>query len=88
MAPLQKGVTGKIQCQKEIPKKRPKNLRPVMRTIHTNNDAKCLKLSDSVINGLTTKIMIGDSNARKMAKRWLENANKGTSNQADSLVKD
>jgi hypothetical protein len=32
--------------------------------------------------------MIGDSKARKMAERWFENANKGTSNQADSLVKD
>jgi hypothetical protein len=28
--------------------------------------------------------MIGD----RMAKCWFENANKGTSNQADSLVKD
>jgi hypothetical protein len=32
--------------------------------------------------------MIGDSNARKMAKCWFENANKETSNQADSSVKD
>jgi hypothetical protein len=32
--------------------------------------------------------MIGDSEACKIAKRWVENANKGTSNQADSLVKD
>ncbi len=54
----------------------------------TNNDTKCLKLSDSIINGLTTEIMIGDSKAHKMAKRWFENANKGTINQADSLVKD
>jgi hypothetical protein len=54
----------------------------------TNNNAKHLKLSDSVINGLTTKIMIGDSKACKMAKRWFQNANKETSNQADSLVKD
>jgi hypothetical protein len=54
----------------------------------TNNNTKCLKLSDSIINGLTTEIMIGDSKACKMAKRWFENANKGTSNQADSLVKD
>jgi hypothetical protein len=36
----------------------------------TNNDVKHLKLSDSVINGLTTEIMIGDSEARKMAKHW------------------
>ncbi len=42
----------------------------------TNNDAKRLKLSDSVINGLTTEIMIGDSKAHKMAKRWFQNANK------------
>jgi hypothetical protein len=54
----------------------------------TNNNAKHLKLSDSVINDVTTEIMIGDSNARKMAKHWFENAKKGTSNQADSLVKD
>ncbi len=54
----------------------------------TNNNTKHLKLSDSIINGLTTEIMIGDSEARKMAKRWFENANKGLSNQADSLVKD
>jgi hypothetical protein len=54
----------------------------------TNNNTKHLKLSDSIINGLTTEIMIGDSKARKMAKCWFENANKGTSDQADSLVKD
>jgi hypothetical protein len=41
-----------------------------------NNDAKRLKLSDSTMNGLTTEIMIGDSKACKMAKRWFENANK------------
>jgi hypothetical protein len=45
-------------------------------------------MSDSIINGLATEIMIGDSKAHKMAKRWFENANKGASNQADSLVKD
>jgi hypothetical protein len=54
----------------------------------TNNDAKHLKLSDSVIDGLTAEIMMGDSNTRKMTKCWFENANKGTSDQADSLVKD
>jgi hypothetical protein len=54
----------------------------------TNNNTKRLKLSDSIINSLTTEIMIGDSKAHKMAKRWFENANKGTSNKADSLVKD
>jgi hypothetical protein len=54
----------------------------------TNNDAKHLKLSDSVINGLTTEIMIGDSKVCKMAKRWFQNFNKGTSNRADLLVKD
>jgi hypothetical protein len=32
--------------------------------------------------------MIGDSKTRKMVKRWFQNANKGTSNQADPLVKD
>jgi hypothetical protein len=54
----------------------------------TNNDVKCLKLSDSILNGLTTEIMIGDSKARKMATRWFQNANEGTSNQADPSVKD
>jgi hypothetical protein len=54
----------------------------------TNNNTKHLKLSDSIINGLTNEIMIGDSEACKMAKRWFENTNKGTSNQADSLVKE
>jgi hypothetical protein len=54
----------------------------------TNINAKHLKLCDSVINGLTTEVMIGGSNARKMTKHWFENANKGTSDQADSLVKD
>jgi hypothetical protein len=54
----------------------------------TNNNVKRLKLSDSIINGLTTEIMVGDSEAHKMAKRWFQNANKGTSNQADPLVKD
>jgi hypothetical protein len=36
----------------------------------TNNNVKRLKLCDSIINGLTTEIMIGDSKACKMAKRW------------------
>jgi hypothetical protein len=54
----------------------------------TNNNAKHLKLSDSIINGLTTAIMIGDSKACKMAKGWFKNVNKRTSNLADPLVKD
>jgi hypothetical protein len=54
----------------------------------TNINAKRLKLCGSLINGLTTKIMIGDSNTCKMAKRWFANANKGTSDQADPSVKD
>jgi hypothetical protein len=54
----------------------------------TSNNTKHLKLSDSIINGLTTEIMIGDSEAHKLAKRWFQNANKGTSKQADPLVKD
>jgi hypothetical protein len=54
----------------------------------TNNNVKRLKLSYSIINGLTTEIMIGDSKARKMAKCWFQNANKGTSDQADPSVKD
>jgi hypothetical protein len=86
MAPLQEGVTGKIQCQKEIPKT--KKSKAGDDNNSTNNDAKRLKLSDSVINGLTTDIMIGDRDARKRAKRWFENANKRTSDQTDSLVKD
>jgi hypothetical protein len=44
----------------------------------TNNDAKHLKLSDSIINGLTTGIMIEDSEARKMAKRWFKMQTKET----------
>ncbi len=54
----------------------------------TNNDVKHLKLSDSIINGLTTEIMIGDSKDHKVAKHWFQNANKGISNQADPSVKD
>jgi hypothetical protein len=54
----------------------------------TSNNTKRLKLSDPIINSLTTEILIGDSEARKIAKGWFENANKGTSDQADSLVKD
>jgi hypothetical protein len=53
----------------------------------TNNDVKHLKLNDSIINDLTTEIMFGDSEAPKMAKRWFQNANKGTSNQDDPSVK-
>jgi hypothetical protein len=47
-------------------------------TNSTNNDVKRLKLSDSIVNGLTTEIMIGDSEACKMDKRWFCNANEGT----------
>ncbi len=54
----------------------------------TNKDVKLHRLSDSIINGITTEIMNGDSEAHKMAKHWFQNANKGTSNQADPLVKD
>ncbi len=54
----------------------------------TNNNVKLLKLSDSIINGFTTKIMIGDSKACIIAKCWLKNANEGTSDFADTLVKD
>jgi hypothetical protein len=54
----------------------------------TNNDVKHLKLSDPIINGLTTEIMIGDSKASKMAKRWFPNGKERTSNQADPSVKD
>jgi hypothetical protein len=74
MAPLQKGVIGKIQCQKENPKSQKSKAGDDNNS--TNNNAKRLKLSDSVINGLTTEIMIGDSDACKMAKHWFENANK------------
>ncbi len=48
-------------------------------TNSTNNDVKHLKISDSIVNGLTTEIMIGDSEPCKIAKRWLKNANEGTS---------
>jgi hypothetical protein len=47
-------------------------------TNSTNNNVKHLKLSDSIINGLTTEIMIGDSEACKMTKCWFQNANVGT----------
>jgi hypothetical protein len=46
-------------------------------TNSTNNNVKRLKLSNSIINGLTTEIMIRDSKACKMAKRWFQNANEG-----------
>jgi hypothetical protein len=39
-------------------------------TNSTHNNVKHFKLSDSIINGLTTEIMIEDSKACKMAKRW------------------
>ncbi len=38
----------------------------------TNNGVKRLKLSDPIVNGLTTEIMIGDREACKMAKRWFQ----------------
>jgi hypothetical protein len=53
-----------------------------------NKDAKRLKLSDTIVNGLTTKIMLGDSKVPIIAKCWLKNANAGISNLADTLVKD
>jgi hypothetical protein len=59
-----------------------------MTTIPPTMIPSIFKLSDSIINGLTTEIMIGDSEARKMAKSWFENANKRTGDQADFLVKD
>jgi hypothetical protein len=55
-------------------------------TNSTNNEVKHLKLSDSFINGLTTEIMLGDSKARKIAKRWLKNADEGTNDLAKTLV--
>jgi hypothetical protein len=57
-------------------------------TNSTNNNAKHLKLSDSIVNGLTTEIMLGDSKACIIARQSLKNANKGFSNLADTLVKD
>jgi hypothetical protein len=87
MAPHQKGDTSKVQCQKKSLKAK-KSKAGGDDNDSTNNNVKRLKLSDSIINGLTTEIMIGDSEARKMAKRWFKNANKGTSNLADTLVTD
>jgi hypothetical protein len=52
----------------------------------TNNDVKHLKLSDSIANGLTTEIMLGDSKVCKISKRWLKNSNEGTNNLAKTLV--
>jgi hypothetical protein len=86
MAPLQKGVTGKIQRQKEIPQSQKSKASDDNNS--TNNNVKRLKLSDSTINGLTTEIMIGEREACKMAKHWFQNANEETSNQADPLLKD
>ncbi len=86
MASLQKRDIGKIQCQKEIPHNQKSKAGDDNDS--TNNNVKHLKLSDSIISGLTTEIMIGDSKAHKMAKRWFQNANKGISDQADHLVKD
>jgi hypothetical protein len=57
-------------------------------TSSTSNNAKHPKLNDTVVNGLTTEIMLGDSEARIIAKHWLKNANVGISNLADTLVKD
>ena len=57
-------------------------------TNSTNNDAKHLKLSDTIVNGLTTEMMLGDSKACIIAKRWSKNANAGISVLADTLIKD
>jgi hypothetical protein len=76
MASHQKGEASKVQCQKEIPQGQKSKAGDD--TISTNNVIKHLNLSDSIINCLTTEIMIGDSKAHKIAKRWLKNANEGT----------
>ncbi len=86
MASHQKGEASKIQCQKEI--RQGQKSKAGDDTNSTNNNAKHLKLRDSVINDLTTEIMLGDSKARIIAKHWLKTANEGTSNLADTLVKD
>ena len=52
----------------------------------TDNKKKRLKLSDAVVNGLTTEIMIGDSDARVLAKKWFARANANES--SDGSVKD
>jgi hypothetical protein len=86
MAPLKKESLTKFNARKKSLKA--KKSKAGDDNNSTNNNAKHLKLRDSIINGLTTEIMIGNSKAHKMAKCWFENANKGTSNQADSSVKD
>jgi hypothetical protein len=54
-------------------------------TKENDNKKKRLKLSDTVVNGLTTEIMLGDSNARVLAKKWFARANAHDS--SDDLVK-
>ena len=44
-------------------------------TKENDNKKKRLKLSDAVVNGLTTKIMIGNSDACVLAKKWFAPAN-------------
>ncbi len=51
-----------------------------------DNEKKRLKLTDAVANGLTTKIMLGNSNARVLAKTWFACANANES--SDGSVKD
>ncbi len=51
-----------------------------------DNKKKRLKLSDAVVNGLTTEIMLGDSDARVLAKKWFARANANES--SDVSVKD
>ena len=55
-------------------------------TKENDNEKKRLKLTDSVVNGLTTKIMLGDSDACVLAKKWFARANANES--SDGLVKD
>jgi hypothetical protein len=57
-------------------------------TNSTSNNAKHLNPSDTIVNGLTTEIMLGDSKAYIIAKRWFQNANAGISDLADKSVKD
>jgi hypothetical protein len=57
-------------------------------TDSTNNNVKRFKLSDTMVNGLTTDIMLGDSEACIIAKRWLKNAKGGLSDLSDNLEKD
>jgi hypothetical protein len=75
------------QAQFEAKKKDPKPIKTkadneTKSTNKSNKDKKHLKLSDAVASGLTTKVMIGNSNARALAKRWFAQVNANNTNES------